>query len=131
MIIAVMHQLISNVGFFGYSFMPNNSTDLSCRPFIKAFIQGFLPGIALKIFLIFLPTILMMMSKFEGWLSISALERKSASKYYIFTIVNVFLGNIIAGAAFEQLSTFLNQSANQYVFNENILLHSPQPFFNL
>ncbi|TMW93235.1 hypothetical protein EJD97_011998 [Solanum chilense] len=83
------------------------------EPFIKAFIQGFLPGIALKIFLIFLPTILMMMSKFEGWLSISALERKSASKYYIFTIVNVFLGNIIAGAAFEQLSTFLNQSANQ------------------
>ncbi|CAN4083741.1 unnamed protein product [Withania somnifera] len=80
---------------------------------IKSFIQGFLPGIALKIFLILLPTILMIMSKFEGWLSISALERKSASKYYIFTIVNVFLGNIIAGAAFEQLSSFLNQSANQ------------------
>ncbi|TKY57036.1 CSC protein [Spatholobus suberectus] len=34
--------------------------------FIKSFIQGFLPGIALKIFLIFLPAILMIMSKFEG-----------------------------------------------------------------
>ncbi|MBA0617903.1 hypothetical protein Godav_027315 [Gossypium davidsonii] len=46
--------------------------------FIKSFIQGFLPGIALKIFLLFLPTILMMMSKFEGFISLSALERRSA-----------------------------------------------------
>ncbi|MBA0549122.1 hypothetical protein Golob_020176, partial [Gossypium lobatum] len=45
---------------------------------IKSFIQGFLPGIALKIFLLFLPTILMIMSKFEGFISLSALERRSA-----------------------------------------------------
>ncbi|XP_016557994.2 calcium permeable stress-gated cation channel 1 [Capsicum annuum] len=82
-------------------------------PFIKSFIQGFLPGIALKIFLIVLPTILMLMSKFEGWESISALERRSASKYYIFNFVNVFLGSIIAGAAFDQLNTFIHQSANE------------------
>ncbi|XP_052203304.1 calcium permeable stress-gated cation channel 1 isoform X4 [Diospyros lotus] len=47
--------------------------------FIKSFIQGFLPGIALKIFLIILPTILMFMSKFEGLISVSSLERRSAS----------------------------------------------------
>ncbi|KAG9149178.1 hypothetical protein Leryth_003179 [Lithospermum erythrorhizon] len=81
-------------------------------PFIKSFIQGVLPGLALKIFLIFLPTILMIMSKFEGFLSISALERRSASRYYLFNFVNVFLGSIIAGAAFEQLNTFIHQSAN-------------------
>ncbi|KAL3521926.1 hypothetical protein ACH5RR_014760 [Cinchona calisaya] len=81
--------------------------------FIKSFIQGFLPGIALKIFLILLPTILMIMSKFEGFLSISSLERRSASRYYIFNFVNVFLGNVIAGAAFQQLSQFINQSANE------------------
>jgi len=55
------------------------------------------------------------MSKFEGWGSISALERRAASKYYIFNFVNVFLGSIIAGAAFDQLNTFIHQSANQYV----------------
>ncbi|KAK4710037.1 hypothetical protein R3W88_004550 [Solanum pinnatisectum] len=82
-------------------------------PFVKSFIQGFLPGIALKIFLIVLPTILMLMSKFEGWGSISALERRAASKYYIFNFVNVFLGSIIAGAAFDQLNTFIHQSANE------------------
>uniref|UniRef100_A0A1D1YAY3 Putative membrane protein C2G11.09 n=1 Tax=Anthurium amnicola TaxID=1678845 RepID=A0A1D1YAY3_9ARAE len=81
--------------------------------FIKSFIQGVLPGIALKIFLILLPTILMAMSKFEGLVSISSLERRSASKYYLFLLVNVFLGSIITGTAFEQLNTFIHQSANQ------------------
>jgi hypothetical protein len=84
-----------------------------CRPFIKAFIQGFLPGIALKIFLIFLPTILMMMSKFEGFISRSSLERRSATRYYIFQFINVFLGSIITGTAFQQLDKFIHQSANE------------------
>uniref|UniRef100_A0A0E0JJT1 Calcium permeable stress-gated cation channel 1 n=1 Tax=Oryza punctata TaxID=4537 RepID=A0A0E0JJT1_ORYPU len=47
---------------------------------IKSFIQGFLPGIALKIFLILLPSILMFMSKVEGLTSVSSLERRSAFK---------------------------------------------------
>ncbi|XP_076959442.1 hyperosmolality-gated Ca2+ permeable channel 1.2-like [Bidens hawaiensis] len=80
---------------------------------IKSFIQGFLPGIVLKIFLKLLPKILMMMSKFEGFLSVSRLERRCASRYYLFKFVNVFLGSIIAGAAFEQLNTFLHQPANK------------------
>ncbi|XP_019162945.1 PREDICTED: CSC1-like protein At4g02900 [Ipomoea nil] len=78
--------------------------------FIKSVVQGFLPGIALKIFLAILPTILMIMSKIEGFTSISSLERRSAAKYHLFILVNVFLGSIIAGAAFEQLKTFLDQS---------------------
>ncbi|XP_021274793.1 CSC1-like protein At3g21620 isoform X1 [Herrania umbratica] len=80
---------------------------------IKSFIQGFLPGIALKIFLLFLPTILMIMSKFEGYISLSALERRSASRYYFFQFINVFLGSIIAGTAFQQLNNFIHQSTNQ------------------
>lgn len=80
---------------------------------IKSFIQGFLPGIALKIFLIFLPTILMLMSKFEGYSAISALERISATRYYAFQFINVFLGSIITGTAFQQLNNFLHQSPNQ------------------
>ncbi|KAL5726805.1 hypothetical protein ACHQM5_000061 [Ranunculus cassubicifolius] len=80
---------------------------------IKAFIQGFLPGIVLKIFLILLPMILMIMSKIEGFISTSLLERRSATRYYIFKFVNVFLGSIVAGAAFEQLNTFINQPANK------------------
>ncbi|ONM62398.1 calcium permeable stress-gated cation channel 1 [Zea mays] len=80
---------------------------------IKSFIQGFLPGIALKIFLILLPSILMFMSKVEGLTSISSLERRSASKYYIFIFFNVFLASIIAGSALEQLKSYIHQSANE------------------
>ncbi|KAJ8460465.1 hypothetical protein OPV22_033391 [Ensete ventricosum] len=43
---------------------------------------------------------------------IQALQRRSASRYYLFLLVNVFLGSIIAGTAFEQLKTFIHQSAN-------------------
>ncbi|KAG6513396.1 hypothetical protein ZIOFF_023720 [Zingiber officinale] len=82
-------------------------------PVVKSFIQGFLPGIALKIFLILLPTILMIMSKYEGLISLSSLQRRAASKYYIFIIINVLLANIIAGTAFQQLDAFIHQSANE------------------
>ncbi|KAJ6415487.1 hypothetical protein OIU84_004310 [Salix udensis] len=80
---------------------------------IKSFLQGFLPGLALKIFLYILPTVLMVMSKVEGYIAHSALERRAAAKYYYFMLVNVFLGSIIAGTAFEQLDAFLHQSPTQ------------------
>ncbi|KAL0371342.1 UNVERIFIED_CONTAM: CSC1-like protein [Sesamum angustifolium] len=79
----------------------------------KSIIQGFLPGIALKIFLAVLPTILMMMSKIEGLRSLSSLDRRSASKYHLFLLINVFLGSLITGAAFQQLHKFLNQSPSE------------------
>ncbi len=57
----------------------------------------------------------MIMSKFEGLTSLSSLERRSASRYYLFNFVNVFLGSIIAGSALDQLGSFIHQSANEYV----------------
>ncbi|KAL4199489.1 hypothetical protein AMTRI_Chr03g51400 [Amborella trichopoda] len=81
--------------------------------FIKSFLQGFLPGLTLKVFLYFLPALLMVMSKVEGHLSLSKLERKTAEKYYYFMLVNVFLGSIVTGTAFEQLHSFLHQSPTQ------------------
>ncbi|XP_048320085.2 CSC1-like protein At1g32090 [Ziziphus jujuba] len=81
--------------------------------FIKSFLQGFLPGLALKIFLYILPTVLMIMSKIEGHIALSTLERRTAAKYYFFMLVNVFLGSIVTGTAFEQLDAFLHQSPTQ------------------
>lgn len=80
---------------------------------IKSVLQGFLPGLALKIFLYILPTVLMIMSKVEGYLSLSELERRAAAKYYYFMLVNVFLGSIVTGTAFEQLHAFLHQPPTQ------------------
>ncbi|KAH1070121.1 hypothetical protein GLYMA_03G151300v4 [Glycine max] len=84
------------------------------KPSIKSVIQGFLPGLALKIFLIMLPKILMTMSKMEGITSLSGLDRRSASKYYLFVLVNVFLGSVITGTAFQQLGQFINQPSTEF-----------------
>lgn len=99
------------------------------KKFIKSLIQGFLPGIVLKIFLIVLPTILMLMSKFEGFISISSLERRSASRYYLFNFVNVFLGSIITGSALEQLNTFMKQSPNQIPRTIGVAIPMKATFF--
>ncbi|XP_062023313.1 CSC1-like protein At4g02900 [Rosa rugosa] len=82
---------------------------------VKSVIQGFLPGIALKIFLAILPMILMLMSKIEGYTSLSSLDRRSAAKYYLFILINMFLGNIVAGTAFEQLEEFTSQASSEYL----------------
>ncbi|KAK4261512.1 hypothetical protein QN277_004499 [Acacia crassicarpa] len=81
--------------------------------FIKSFLQGFLPGLALKIFLYILPTVLLIMSKIEGHIALSTLERRAAAKYYYFMLVNVFLGSIVTGTAFEQLHAFIHQPPTQ------------------
>lgn len=99
------------------------------KKFIKSFIQGVLPGLALKIFLIVLPTILMIMSKFEGFLSKSALERRAALRYYLFNFINVFLVSIIAGSALSQLDTFLRQSPKQIPETIGVAIPMKATFF--
>ncbi|KAH1258265.1 CSC1-like protein [Glycine max] len=104
------------ISTFGVVFYPESKFHLitRCRPSIKSVIQGFLPGLALKIFLIMLPKILMTMSKMEGITSLSGLDRRSASKYYLFVLVNVFLGSVITGTAFQQLGQFINQPSTEF-----------------
>lgn len=57
----------------------------------------------------------MTMSKIEGFTSLSSLEKRSAGKYYLFILVNVFLGSIVTGTALQQLNTFLNEPPTEYV----------------
>ncbi|XP_039167187.1 calcium permeable stress-gated cation channel 1-like [Eucalyptus grandis] len=97
--------------------------------FVKSFIQGCLPGLVLKLFLLFLPPILMIMSKFEGFISLSSLERRSASKYYLFNLVNVFLGSVIAGSAFEQLNSFIHQPASEIPKTIGVAIPQKATFF--
>ncbi|EPS71959.1 hypothetical protein M569_02795, partial [Genlisea aurea] len=97
--------------------------------FVKSVIQGFLPGIALKVFLSVLPLILMAMSKFEGFVSISSLERRSALRLNTFNFVNVFLVSVIAGTAFQQLSSFMHQSANKIPKTIGVAIPMKATFF--
>ncbi|GLU18152.1 hypothetical protein SLE2022_344670 [Rubroshorea leprosula] len=99
------------------------------KSFIKSLIQGVLPGIVLKLFLILLPTILMIMSKFEGFNSISSLQRRAATRYYLFNLVNVFLGSVIVGSALDQLKTFIKQSPNDYPKTIGVAIPMRATFF--
>ena len=81
---------------------------------VKSVIQGFLPGIALKIFLAILPMILMLMSKIEGFTSLSSLDRRSAAKYHLFILINVFLGSIVTGTALQQLEKLMNEPSTEF-----------------
>ncbi|GER30298.1 ERD (early-responsive to dehydration stress)family protein [Striga asiatica] len=96
---------------------------------VKSLLQGFLPGLALKIFLFVLPSILMIMSKIEGHVARSVLEQKTAAKYYYFMLVNVFLGSIAAGTAFQQLHAFLHQSPTQIPRNIGVSIPMKATFF--
>ncbi|KAJ7942587.1 calcium permeable stress-gated cation channel 1 [Quillaja saponaria] len=97
--------------------------------FIKSFLQGFLPGLALKIFLYILPTVLLIMSKIEGHIALSTLERRAAAKYYYFMLVNVFLGSIVTGTAFQQLHAFLHQPPTQIPRNIGVSIPMKATFF--
>ncbi|BBN15907.1 hypothetical protein Mp_7g01840 [Marchantia polymorpha subsp. ruderalis] len=77
-------------------------------PAVKSFLQGFMAGLALRIFVALLPMILMFMSRFEGHLSRSALDRRAATKLYYFMVVNVFFGSVITGSLIEQLWAIIN-----------------------
>lgn len=69
----------------------------------------------------------MIMAKFEGFTSKSSLERRAASRYYLFCFVNVFLGSIVAGTALDQLHTFIHQSATEYVvLQDNLFQYTVQ-----
>ncbi|KAL9230804.1 hypothetical protein vseg_006107 [Gypsophila vaccaria] len=97
--------------------------------FVKSLLQGFLPGLALKLFLYVLPALLMLMSKIEGYVAWSKLERRAADKYYYFMLVNVFLGSLITGTALGQLHAFLHQSPTQIPRNIGVTIPMKATFF--
>ncbi|CAA0815522.1 CSC1-like protein [Striga hermonthica] len=96
---------------------------------VKAVVQGYLPGIALKIFTAALPTILMIMSKIEGHSSHSAMDRRTAGKFHFFILVNIFFGSIITGAAFQQLDKFLHQPPSEIPKTVGVAIPMKATFF--
>ncbi|KAL3682931.1 hypothetical protein R1sor_000953 [Riccia sorocarpa] len=76
------------------------------REALKSLLQGYLSGQILKASLMVLPHVLMIMTKYEGHVSYSRIEKSATAKYFVFMVVNVFLGNVLVGTIFEQLKTF-------------------------
>lgn len=75
--------------------------------FIRTFLQGFLPGFALAIVIAVLPYVCKILSRMEGWVSKSIIERKAANKVYTVLFCTVFCGTVITGAIFQQIIGFI------------------------
>lgn len=67
---------------------------------LKSILEAYLPQIALIVFLALLPKFLLFLSKLEGIVAKSHLERAAAGKYFYFIVFNVFLGVTIGGSLF-------------------------------
>jgi len=75
---------------------------------VKGFLQGFLPTLALVIFMALLPRILLELSKVAGveaysWQSMSVLNY-----FFYFQVFNVFLVSVISGSIFDSLSSIIS-----------------------
>ncbi|KAN0026410.1 hypothetical protein ACTFIV_007394 [Dictyostelium citrinum] len=83
-------------------------TLINKSPKLTSFLTGFLPGLALMIFLALLVPILKIFSKFRGYYSNSAIEASVFSKYFLFLVFNVFLVSAIAGTIFQSISAIID-----------------------
>ncbi|XP_057463559.1 CSC1-like protein ERD4 [Actinidia eriantha] len=68
---------------------------------LKTVLEAYLPQLALIIFLMFLPKLLLFLSKAEGIPSESHIARAASGKYFYFTVFNVFIGVTLGGTLFD------------------------------
>ncbi|MCO5607709.1 hypothetical protein L7F22_061908 [Adiantum nelumboides] len=79
------------------------------QPAIRTVLQAFLPQIALIVFLMLLPGMLLKLSQIEGIPAKSHIVRAAAGKYFYFNVFNVFLGVTLAGTLFESLNALIKK----------------------
>ena len=88
--------------------MPFLEPLLNASPAVKAIIEGVLPGLVIIIFFAILVSIIITgMIKLEGHASLFVIRRKVFSAYYVFVIINIFLGSTLAGGILKVLPAVL------------------------
>lgn len=74
---------------------------IDASPALKSFLEGFLPGLALLIFNMILPMILVKFTAMQGVVSHSKVQEGLLRKFFIFQILNNFIVVVLAGALFD------------------------------
>lgn len=85
---------------------------LDYSPALKGFLQGFLPSIALLLFQLLLPPLLLFLSRFEGFESLSWLEHSVFSKFFLFQFFAFFLVSVISGSLLSTLEIIVDKPSS-------------------
>jgi len=80
-------------------------------PVLRALLEGILPGLALMIFLAFLPALVRALAKARGVRTLSGLDAAELRGMFLFAVINVFLGNLLAGSVFSGLKSMVDHPA--------------------
>ncbi|KAG2489802.1 hypothetical protein HYH03_011751 [Edaphochlamys debaryana] len=79
---------------------------------LREIFEAVVPALAMKTFLALVPTILRLFAYFQGATSLSEIDFSVVSRYFLFQVVVLFFGTVIAGSFFNQVKQLLSQPAS-------------------
>ncbi|KAJ3382174.1 hypothetical protein HDU92_004900 [Lobulomyces angularis] len=88
-------------------FLPFLKPVTEMSPVVTGFVKGFLPPLAVAIFISFLPSYLIMITKFQKVSSYSLIYYDVQQKYYWFQVVTVFLATVLSTGLLSELQNFV------------------------
>ena len=72
-------------------------------------LAGYLPSVVLSLFLSFLPSVLVALTRWQGHVvSEHEVSQSSSTKYFYVLLLNVFLGSVLTQTIFRQLEGMLD-----------------------
>ncbi len=77
-------------------------------PVIRALLEGLLPGLALLFFLALLPALIRALASARGVRTRSGLDVAELKGVFLFAVVNVFIGNVLAGSVLSGLKQVID-----------------------